>query len=309
MTVFRPLHGETSEVERPADVSIDGLLGSALVDADVLGLIAGAIAVVGSNEFPAALARLCLHVTHFDSAFMCAFFTGHEPLQIYSDLCEEQNRRTVIPYLGFAYLLDPFYDLSSRLAGDHVVALNECAPDDFRSSDYYRMFYADTGLADELGVLISLGPDASLMISLGSRDERIHCSARSKATLEALTGVIANLCRQQWSRLAPKPRSGTPRRDRHLEKAFEMFGTSVLSQRESEIVRLILKGHSSKSTARILGNSPETVKVHRKRIYAKMRIASQGELFSIFLRALSCTPPDGEDDPLVYLDDFSPAPK
>ncbi|MEO5756764.1 MAG: helix-turn-helix transcriptional regulator [Mesorhizobium sp.] len=88
-----------------------------------------------------------------------------------------------------------------------------------------------------------------------------------------------------------------------------MFGTSVLSNRESEIVRLILKGHSSKSTARLLGNSPETVKVHRKRIYAKMRIASQGELFSIFLRAVSCMPPDGQDDPLVYLDDFLPAPK
>ncbi|MGH6806890.1 MAG: helix-turn-helix transcriptional regulator, partial [Ensifer adhaerens] len=33
--------------------------------------------------------------------------------------------------------------------------------------------------------------------------------------------------------------------------------------------------------ARHLGNSPETVKVHRKRIYSKLKISSQGELFSL----------------------------
>ncbi|MEO5756763.1 MAG: hypothetical protein ABIQ51_07890 [Mesorhizobium sp.] len=219
MTVFQSLvlEGESRRLEQPADLSIGGLLGTAaLVDQEVLRLIADAIAAVGSSEFPAAIARLCLHVTHFDSAFMCAFFTGHKPLPIYSDLNEEQDRRTVIPYLGFAYLLDPFYELSSQLAGDRVVGLNDCAPDDFRASDYYRMFYADTGLSDELGVLVSFGADASVLISLGSRDERIHCSARAKATLGALVNVIANLCRQNWPRLAPTSQNGLPRRDNHL---------------------------------------------------------------------------------------------
>lgn len=56
-----------------------------------------------------------------------------------------------------------------------------------------------------------------------------------------------------------------------------------LSLREAEVVRLMLKGHSTKSMARLMGNSPETVKVHRKRIYSKLGICSQGELFSRFL--------------------------
>ena len=88
----------------------------------------------------------------------------------------------------------------------------------------------------------------------------------------------------------------------HLEKTFERFGTSLLSCREAEIVRLILKGHSSKSIARVLGNSPETVKVHRKRIFVKLNITSQGELFSLFLDALNRTPANANQDPLEYLE-------
>ncbi|WP_432284027.1 helix-turn-helix transcriptional regulator [Aminobacter sp. BA135] len=280
-----------------------------LIDDKVIAAIAEAIAAVGTADFPRAIAALCLKASHFDSAFICAFFTGDKPLPLYSDLSDEQDRRIIVPYVGSAYLLDPFYDLFKQNVGDRVVGLNECSPDDFRSSDYYRMFYADTDLNDEMGVFVRLGTDASILMSLGVRDDRLDLSQRSKSTLEALLGVIANLCRQHWPRLAPSPQAGSSRRDNHLEKAFEMFATSMLSNRESEIVRLILKGHSSKSMARVLGNSPETVKVHRKRIYAKMGITSQGELFSIFLRALSCMPPEGQDDPLSYLEDFAPAPR
>jgi DNA-binding CsgD family transcriptional regulator len=87
-----------------------------------------------------------------------------------------------------------------------------------------------------------------------------------------------------------------------------MFATSVLSNRDSEIVRLILKGHSSKSMARVLGNSPETVKVHRKHIYAKIGITSQGELFSIFLRALLHAA-GGTGRSVVLSRGFAPAPR
>lgn len=301
------IHYLAPETEVGSPKKLAGEPAGVLCDAEALAKIALAIAAIGTPQFPKAIATLCLHVSHFDSAVICAFFTGDKPLPLYSDLPEELERRILVPYLGSAYLLDPFYDLFKQNIGDRVVGLNECAPDDFRSSDYYRMFYADTDLNDEMGVFVSLGPDASILMSLGVRDGRLDLSAQSKSRLEALIGVVASLCRQHWPRLAPSPQAGAVRRDNHLEKAFEMFATSVLSNRESEIVRLILKGHSSKSMARVLGNSPETVKVHRKRIYAKMGITSQGELFSIFLRALSCMPQEGQDDPLAYIEGFSPA--
>jgi DNA-binding CsgD family transcriptional regulator len=48
-----------------------------------------------------------------------------------------------------------------------------------------------------------------------------------------------------------------------------------------------LKGHSAEAVGRILGISPGTVRIHRRNIYAKLRISSQGELFSRFIQTLS----------------------
>jgi DNA-binding CsgD family transcriptional regulator len=87
----------------------------------------------------------------------------------------------------------------------------------------------------------------------------------------------------------------------HVMTALAQFGTSRLSDREAEVARLILQGHSSKVIARMLGNSPETVKVFRKRIHTKLGLASSAELFSLFLAALCAAPQGTAGDPLVHL--------
>jgi DNA-binding CsgD family transcriptional regulator len=87
----------------------------------------------------------------------------------------------------------------------------------------------------------------------------------------------------------------------HIMAALEHFGTSRLSEREAEVALLILQGHSSKVIARMLGNSPDTVKVFRKRSYTKLGLAFSAELFSLFLAALCAAPQGTAGDPLVHL--------
>ncbi len=87
----------------------------------------------------------------------------------------------------------------------------------------------------------------------------------------------------------------------HVMAAMARFGTSCLSDREAEVARLILRGYSSKVIARMMGNSPETVKVYRKRIHTKLGLATSAELFSLFLSALCAAPHGAKDDPLIYL--------
>ena len=49
------------------------------------------------------------------------------------------------------------------------------------------------------------------------------------------------------------------------------FGSSVLTERECEIARLILRGYSLKGAAEKLSISQTTVKLHRSNLYRKMR--------------------------------------
>ena len=244
--------------------------------------IARAVACVGTEDFPQSLTVLCQSAFAFDSLFVSVFSKVRAPRQLYSNLDDDAGQRTIGPYLSYAYLLDPFYGLFKAGIGTSVVSLDDCAPDDFRTSDYYRMFYAETGLRDEVSIFVAAGHGRSIVLSLGQRCGRAGRGAAACDGLNDLLPIIAALCLKHW----PNP---APRLPALVETGpdFDSLGLPKLSHREAEVVRLMLKGHSSKSLARVLEISPETVKVHRKRIYSKLGLASQGELFSLFLTTLS----------------------
>lgn len=59
------------------------------------------------------------------------------------------------------------------------------------------------------------------------------------------------------------------------------LGTQITA-RENDVLKLLLSGFSNKEIAGKLSLSTETIKVHRRNIYAKLNIKSQAELFSRF---------------------------
>lgn len=272
---------------------------------DALNAIAKAVTAVGSDQFAPAIADLCLDLFGYDSLFISVFSNSQPPRQLYSNLDSEASARTIGPYLNFAYLLDPFFELFKKGVGTSVVSLDECAPDDFRASEYYRFFYSEIGLRNEVTIFLDAGGGASIAFSLGQRRLAGVVTAAGKSILEDYLPVIAALSLKHWAQ-ASVSEGDT---DGAVTLAFEKFQASKLSVREAEIVRLMLKGHSTKSMARLLGNSPETVKVHRKRIYAKLKISSQGELFSMFLGALAQARPDPETLPLIIAPPLAVAPR
>lgn len=80
--------------------------------------------------------------------------------------------------------------------------------------------------------------------------------------------------------------SQVPVMEKNVERAFRSIGAGVLTPREREVVEHTLRGHSADAIGKLLGISPGTVRIHRKNIYSKLRINSQGELFSEFLSAI-----------------------
>ena len=264
---------------------------------DDIDRLTQAITHVGTREFSALFCTFCAGLAGADASYLNAFFDNARPVEIYSTRTDPQALEALQLYQEVAFVLDPFYHLFMAKTGDRVDGLSEISPDNFRRSEYYAKLFRALNLADECGVMLQLTPQAALFISLGVRG-----TGRTKvARLRTFLPVIGALARRHWTVLTPEKFDGGGRLAAHLEKAFEAFGCSTLSPREGEITRMILQGHSSKSIALSFDNSPETIKVHRKRIYAKLGVASQGELLSLFLNSLRQMPAGATGDPLIYL--------
>ncbi len=272
---------------------------SMTLDTDEIEHVAHCVEAIGDPAFPGAICDFALRVSRAETVLLTAFFSGQKPAALHSNHTDESDKSALRLYLDVAYLLDPFYRLFRDAGEDGVVRLKDVAPDDFARSEYNRQFYKAIRLQDECGLMLHISDDAALFFSLGVRTARRRIDA---ARLNAALPIIAALSRRHWTGLSAQRPDGSGRLAAHLEAAFDAFGSSVLSPREAEIVRMILKGHSSKSIARALDNSPETIKVHRKRVYAKLGVVSQGELLSLFLSALAQMPAHAAGDPLAFVD-------
>lgn len=75
--------------------------------------------------------------------------------------------------------------------------------------------------------------------------------------------------------------------DRDIKSVLEGFFTAQhLSARESQIVEKIIRGFSTGTIARTLGLSIGTVKNYKRRLYSKLAISNERELFPLFVEHL-----------------------
>ena len=167
--------------------------------------------------------------------------------------------------------------------------LRDIAPDRFYQGEYFRNYYVKTGLAEEIGCVVDLPKKTTVVLSL-MRAERPF-SQKEFAALQALFPLVAAVLRKQWGGLAQKfgedtTASAPQGLQRRVAYVFRSFGDGILTPREREVAEYTLKGHSAESVGQLLAISPGTVRIHRRNIYAKLRINSQGELFSRFLDTL-----------------------
>ena len=271
------------------------------VDQSVLSQIAEAIGKIGTEQYTTCLAKILQSNTSYDSLFISAFFKNSPPEQLYSNLSPMDEKRSIAPYFVNAYLLDPWYLRFLDGIDDGVYRLAKHVADEFTHSEYYCNYYAKTALRDEMGVFIHINDEASLVLSLGRRSQNHDKVTNDKAFLDDIFDCTRAMCRQHWPLIKVGEGAIIGSFNTRVRALVDRFGSETLSEREHEIVQLILQGHSGKSMARMLGVSPETVKVFRKRIHHKLNIHSQGELFSRLLASLTMITSDHVGDPLVLL--------
>ncbi len=268
------------------------------------------IETISQTDFPRLLLASIFEAVDIDSAFIVAHSPIHQPVILEGERVLAERWQEVRRYLAGPYLLDPVHRACVEGRGRGLVRLQDIAPDSFQESEYHRSFYASHGLADEVNYLIPLDDGVVLAVSMGRLAANRPFTGEELHVLEAIEPLVSAVSRRHWQgRGLSVQQADAPGQALHaqLERAFSNFGRSKLTERESEVARLILHGHSSKSIARALAITPDTVRVHRKNIHAKLNIASQGELFSLFINAIACAQGCAEEDPLqLYLDTLTP---
>jgi DNA-binding CsgD family transcriptional regulator len=226
-------------------------------------------------------------VVDFDRSVTFAYRARDTPIDVFDTFNARERRVFVTIYQRGPYLLDPFFRAASS-GSQGFLRMRELAPDRFFSSEYFRNYYVQTGLDEEIGLFVPLGDGMVVVMSLMRLNQSGVFSAREVEALRAVEPLVSSLlvrmadglARQFEGRVGPK----AVRRQR-LDRPSGDAGWAELrlTEREAAIVDLVLRGHSSESIAAQLGVACGTVKVHRRNVYQKLGIGSQAELLAIYL--------------------------
>lgn len=247
------------------------------------------VAALETPALPAALAGLLRQVAPFTYTVIFGYSGAERPIDLHDDFPHGKRQVFVTDYQAGPYLIDPLYQAAIRPVAPGLYRLRDVAPDRFYQGEYFRTYYVRTGLAEEIGYFVDLPDRAMLVLSL-MRTER-QFSQKEFRALQAAFPFVAAVARRHWTGLARQfVEGGTAAGDTGLQRrvsyVFSRFGDGVLTPREREVAEFTLKGHSAESIGQLLAISPGTVRIHRRNIYAKLQINSQGELFSRFLTTL-----------------------
>jgi len=254
--------------------------------------LASIVAAGDTPAFPSTMVRALRHLVRFDYSVWFVYQADDRPVCVYDTFTPKERTVFVEDYQLGPYLLDPFYKISVDKAEPGLYRLREIAPDRFYHSEYFRSYYRRTKLAEEIAFLVNLLSGPRMTISLMRAGTGSAFSDRDLTKLKKVEPIVQAASSREWKNISDL-------RDHYLDAAsdgnaagspvlaaFENFGSGRLTDREREIVRMVLRGHSSESIGKHCGITTGTVKIHRKNIYAKLGISTQSELFSLFISEL-----------------------
>lgn len=220
-------------------------------------------------------------LARFDHCVIFGYCGEARPVELYASFAPEDYSVFVTLYQDGPYLLDPFYR-AATLPRPGLWRMRDLAPDRFFASEYYRTYYVQTRLAEEIGFFIPVEQGATVVLSLMRAQATGPFRAADIDLLRKAEPLAAAMIRRAWRDLARRFVLSQPPAPPSLKSGAR----APLTEREKAIIELVLQGHSSESIGLTLGIATGTVKVHRRNIYRKLGIASQTQLMSHYLESL-----------------------
>ena len=218
-------------------------------------------------------------------------------------ISKETYTSQVDEYLEGPYREDPFFKISLSAPRNNCYRLSRLITGNFEDSSYHRDYYGSTGTVDEAIIVTRLGDGSVVNISFMRLESHGEFSDGEYNWLYSVSQVIAELIELHTRREEfVESNLLKPGVDHHIQQGFEYFGTSYVSEREQEVLELLLRGYGADTSAERLNISLETVRRHRKSIYKKLDVNSQADLFALFINTIPYVEQAKGQDPLqIYM--------
>lgn len=243
---------------------------------------------IGTDSFAVKVTEAINSVIPYNQIVIICMPKNRPPSFWCSKVPQKRKEAVVDQYLKGCYLLDPWYHACQGGLETGLYFLEDIAPDDFQSSDFYREYYKAIEVINEAVIAVNLDEKVQIQISMGIMEREI-CDA-TQAKLATIAPFICAAAKKHWSDINYYPANFLEKNTiihDHVSNVLENFGNESLSAREREVALLIIRGYSLKAIADMLGVAMGTTKVHCKNLYKKLEINSQSELFSMFLDEIS----------------------
>lgn len=251
---------------------------------------------------PDLLARALGTLIEFEYSVVFIYRGKANPIHIHDTFPNPQARAGLINYVKNTYVLNPLYNAYQCGLKTGVYRLRDLASDGFFDSESFRKYKICATSSEEIGYLTDGWPAGREELCIAMELPSAECAEitlsrkaaqggftdQDTARLSPVIPFLAAAVRRYWRHSRFMYLANTP--DTSADDALRAFGRNLLSPRERELTQLLLRGHSTVSAGLRLGISTTTVKTHRKNLYAKLGIASQFELFSLFLDSLGNGP-------------------
>ena len=262
---------------------------SSLVSAGAswLGALGALASEIDAEDVPTRLLHLLGSLIRHDMAMVCRYVEEAPPDFL---VCEGVAPHLVELYRAGLWRYDPFYEFWRRHCEGGLATLREILPPAERRGYYRRVFHRrQAQIDDELGLFMPREESGAIALFLERSKGRFSAGekALALAVAPALTGLYRAHLRASGGRSAPATADGGSHADPNAIAALTRQAIEdsnvALTGREKEIVALVLEGYPTLAIARRLGIGRGTLKNHRRRIYRKLDITSERELFVIFL--------------------------
>lgn len=259
---------------------------------------AAVVSRLDEDDLPQRLLDALATIGPFEMACVFVYRGKAEPIHLHDTFLSPAQKVGLMNYSSSTYVLNPFYAAYLRGLPTGAYRMRDLAPDGYVRAELEQSYKATLAREEEIGYLTHGWPAGMEELCLALRMANGDCgeislsrrtseggfSQADAAAFGAVAPFIAAALSRYWQRVGTRHPASA--KESGADAAFDRFGGTLLSPREREVAQLLLRGHSSASISARLGISGTTVKSHRKNLYAKLGIATQFELFSLFLRSL-----------------------